>query len=531
VCFLLLTVFELEMNSVYIKGIVRKGEYYDSVTLMRLAQKLGELPGVLDSAAIMGSDSNKAILESAGMLTDQLRDSCDNDLLIVLKSNDKNFIEQLPSEIDKILASLKASDKKATIGIPRTIDSALKVMPDANLAIISVAGRFAGDEAMRALQSGLHVMLFSDNVPLEKEIKLKQYAVSRGLLVMGPDCGTAIINGIPLGFANAVNRGDIGIIAASGTGLQEVSCIISNNGCGISQAIGAGSRDLSAKVGGLMFIEGIKALAIDNATRVLMLVSKPPAPETLEKIEAVLKDVAKPVVAIFLGADYQNSNNRIYYAKSLEEAALAAVALSKGEQPNQVRNSDEKLIELAKTQVAKMATGQKYIRGLFSGGTFCYEAQVLLKSSLNKAYSNSPIKENSNLGDVLKSEKHTLIDMGADEFTLGRLHPMIDFSLRNKRIVQEVNDPETAVILLDIVLGYGANMNPLDEIAPAIEEARSIANKSNRHLAFISSVTGTNNDPQNRSGVVEGLKKIGVIVTESNAAASRLAGLIAQECS
>jgi FdrA protein len=519
------------MSDYYIKGVVRKGEYYDSVTLMRLAQKLGELSGVLDSAAIMGSDGNKAILESAGMMTDQLRDSCDNDLLIVLKTENEDLVKQLPNEIDKILSSLKTTDKKGSVGVPRTIDSALKVMPDGNLVIISVAGRFAGDEAMGALKSGLHVMLFSDNVPLEKEIELKRYAASQDLLVMGPDCGTAIINGVPLGFANAVNQGDIGIVAASGTGLQEVSCIISNTGSGISQAIGTGSRDLSVEVGGLMFIEGIKALANDNATRVLLLVSKPPAPDTLKKIEAVLKNVTKPIAAIFLGADYENYNNRIYYAKSLEEAALATMALSKGNQPNQVGNSDEKLIELAKAQTTKITKGQNYIRGLFSGGTFCYEAQVLLKGLLNNVYSNSPIKGNYNLHDVLKSEKHTFIDMGADEFTLGRLHPMIDFSLRKKRIIQEANDPETAIILLDIVLGYGANMNPLEEVAPAIEEARAIAQKSGRHLSIISSVTGTDNDPQNRSKVVEGLRKIGVIVMESNAAASRLAGLIAQELS
>ncbi len=519
------------MNSHFINGVVRKGEYYDSVTLMRLAQKLGELPGVLDSAAIMGSDSNKAILESAGMMNDKLRDSCDNDLLIVLKTENEDLAKRLPNEIDKLLSSLKATDKKGSVGVPRTIDSALNVMPDANLVIISVAGRFAGDEAMRALKSGLHVMLFSDNVPLEKEIELKHYAASQGLLVMGPDCGTAIINGIPLGFANAVNHGDIGIVAASGTGLQEVSCIISNAGYGISQAIGTGSRDIGRDLRGMMFIQSLKALAADDNTKVILLVSKPPAPETLEKIESVLKDVTKPLVAIFLGAENLKSNSRIYYAKSLEEGALAAVALSKGEKPNQFIGSDAKLIELAKTQTTGMAPGQKYIRGLFSGGTYCYETQVLLKGMLNNIYSNSPIKDNNDLNDVLKSEKHTFIDMGADEFTLGRLHPMIDFTLRKKRIIQESDDPETAVILFDIVLGFGANMNPLEEIAPAIEEAMSIAQKSGRQLSFICSVTGTDKDPQNRSMVVEGLSKIGVIVKESNAAASRLAGFIAKELS
>jgi FdrA protein len=510
------------MNTYVIKGVVRKGEYYDSVTLMRLAQKLGEITGVIDSAADMGSDGNKAILESAGMLTDELRDSSDNDLIIVFKAENQIVAENV--EIDNLLSSLRASSKSQDIRAPRSLDGALKAIPDANLVIISVAGRFAGAEAMRALESGLHVMLFSDNVTIETEIELKKYAISKGLLLMGPDCGTAIINGVPLGFANAVRRGDIGVVAASGTGLQEVSCIISNNGCGISQAIGTGSRDLGAEVGGMMFIEGIKALADDNSTKILLLVSKPPASETLKKIEPILNNVTKPIVAVFLGADHEDTP-KIKYAKSLEEAALLAVALSKGEK-KLFKSDDAQLREMAKTEISQMKSGQRYLRGLYSGGTFCYEAQVLLRG-LKDIYSNSPIKGNCRLTDYLKSEKHTIIDMGADEFTVGRLHPMIDFSLRKKRIVQEASDPETAVILFDIVLGFGANMNPLEEIVPAIKEARQTA--KGRHISFICSVTGTDTDPQNRSAVVKGLKELGVIVTESNAAASTLAGLIAVE--
>jgi FdrA protein len=514
-----------------IKGTIRKAEYYDSVTLMRLAQKLSEIPGVLDSAAVMGSDGNKAILQSGGMMIDELRNAGDNDLLIVFKAECSEIAERALGEIDKIFATLKSSDKKKAVGVPRTIESALKTFPDANLAIISLAGRFAGDEAMRALRSGLHVMLFSDNVPLETEIELKRYAVSKGLLVMGPDCGTAIINGVPLGFANAVNRGDIGIVAASGTGLQEVSCIISNNGCGISQAIGTGSHDIGNDVGGMMFIEALRALAGDNDTRVILLVSKPPAPETLIKIETIFKDVTKPIVAIFLGAENLQSTKAIYYAESLEEGALAAVALSKGDDVTKINELLEKrnleLTRLAKTEAAKLKQGQRYVRGLFSGGTFCYEAQVSLKGKLTDVYSNSPIRGNNNLADVLKSQKHTLIDMGADEFTLGRLHPMIDFSLRKKRIAQEASDPETAVILLDIVLGYGANINPLEELLPAIKEAREVA--KDRYISFVCSVTGTESDPQDRLAILGGLREPGVIVEESNAAACKLAGLIARE--
>jgi succinyl-CoA synthetase alpha subunit len=372
-------------------------------------------------------------------------------------------------------------------------------------------------------------MLFSDNVDLDTEIELKRYAASKGLLLMGPDCGTAIINGVPLGFANAVNRSDIGIVAASGTGLQEASCIISNNGAGISQAIGTGSRDLGAEVGGIMFAEGIKALERDNDTKVILLISKPPAPETLEKIAPILDNVTKPLVAVFLGAEHEDIG-KIKYANSLEEGALIAVALSKGESPRNIKSKladrDNKQRKVVETETSKMKPSQRYLRGLFSGGTFSYEAQVLLRG-MSDIYSNSPIKGNYRLDNYLKSQKHTLIDMGADEFTVGRLHPMIDFSLRKKRIIQEAADPETAVILFDIVLGFGANMNPLEEITPAIKEASQAA--TGRHLSFICSVTGTDSDPQNRSVVMRGLQEFGVIITDSNAAASRLAGLIIEE--
>jgi FdrA protein len=515
------------MKNYYVKGSVRRGEYYDSVTLMRLAQKIGEISGVLDSAAIMASDSNKAILEAAGMLTEELRDSSDNDLIIVLKAENQASVESI--DIDKLLSSLKSASKSQAVRAPRTLDGALKIMSGANMAIISIAGRFAGDEARRALVAGLHVMLFSDNVPLETEIELKRLAVSKGLLLMGPDCGTAIINGVPLGFANVVRHGDIGIVAASGTGLQEVSCIISNNGCGISQAIGTGSRDLGAEVGGLMFIEGIKALAEDKVTKILLLVSKPPAAETVEKIAPILNNITKPIVAIFLGAEHKDTD-AITYSKSLEEGALLAVALSKGENPKNIvsklADRDNLLRKMAETEISKMNPSQRFIRGLFSGGTFSYETQVLLRG-IGDIYSNSPIKGSQQLDNYLKSQKHTLIDIGADEFTVGRLHPMIDFSLRKKRIIQEAADPETAVILFDIVLGFGANMNPLEDITPAIVEARKAAGE--RYISFICSITGTDGDPQNLFALSKGLRELGVITKSSNAAASRLAGLIVRE--
>lgn len=518
----------------FTKGMVKRGEYYDSVSLMKLAQKLRELPGVIDSAAVMGSIENRKILGAAGLMIADFAQAADSDLLIALVARTEKQAEQVLREIDNLLVSLKETDSASQGILPRTIADAKKIIPDANLILISIAGKYAGEEAMKALQAGLHVMLFSDNVPLEKEIELKKLATGNGFLLMGPDCGTAIINGVPLGFANAVNRGNIGIVAASGTGLQEVSCIIANEGMGISQAIGTGSRDVSLDVGGMMFIEAIKALADDPKTQVLLLVSKPPHHDVLDRIASVLMKIPKPTVAIFLGADIRQLEKYSFEpAVSLEEGALKAIALARGknaaEIAGRIENRDNRLTELAKAEIKKIAAGQKYLRGFFSGGTFCYEAQVLLSGLLNDIYSNSPWGKNRKLSDSLKSEKHTLIDMGADEFTVGRLHPMIDFSLRNKRIIEEANDPETAVILLDLVLGYGVIENPLSEIMPAIKEAQLTAENNGRHLPVVCSVTGTDKDPQNRKEIISGLKEIGVIVMESNAAACKLAGYIIKE--
>ena len=412
--------------------------------------------------------------------------------------------------------------------MPQSIEAAVQALPGANLAMISVAGRYAGDVAMSSLQQGLHVMLFSDNVPIEKEIELKTYARSKQLFVMGPDCGTAIINGVPLAFANIVNRGNIGIVAASGTGLQEVSCVISNAGCGISQAIGTGGRDVKKEVGGIMFLEAMKALAEDEKTEVILLVSKPPATEVVEKIIAVAKGIQKPVVGIFLGAPAELlKNSNIHAAKTLEEAGLLSVACSKKEKISvtlaALHQRDDTLSALANDVTKKLSSTQKYLRGLFSGGTFCDEAQLLCKDIPGDVYSNIPFGTSKKLKNTGKSEKHTILDLGDDEFTVGKPHPMIDYTARNKRILGEAGDPETAVILLDVVLGYGSNMNPIADLLPVFREIKKIGDQQKRHIPIVCSVTGTDNDPQNRSSVVSALSDAGVTVLESNAAACKTA--------
>jgi len=523
-----------------VKGLVKRGEYFDSVTLMRVAQKINTEKGVIDSGLITGSRENKAILKASGLFVDSFTKAADNDLLIAVKARSEKIAAQILDSADDYLhdsrkkvagsgAPNPASPQFGTAASrPASLEAALDLLPGANLAMISIAGKYAGDEAAKALQKGLHVFLFSDNVTLEKEIELKKLAREKGLLLMGPDCGTAIINGIPLGFANAVPRGSIGIVAAAGTGLQETSSLIANEGAGISQAIGTGGRDIKKDVGGIMFIKAIEALAADKKTAVILLIAKPPDKTVQQKIAMVLHNIAKPVVIVFLGGEagmFKGKN--IYDVATLEEGALTAVALWCGDKVEnawqRLAGRDAQLRNKARTIAEKLRRQQKYVRALFSGGTFCSEAQVIFRGRVPDLFSNVPLDMLAKLKDNLRSKKHTFLDMGEDEFTAGRLHPMLDFSMRNRRMLQEAGDPETALILLDLVLGYGANKDPLAEIIPVIRACRKTAAASGRYLPLLVSVTGTDQDPQNRSLVVKSLRQNGAEVLESNAAASILA--------
>lgn len=517
-----------------IKGIIKKGAYFDSVSLMMIAKQVNELEGILDSTVVMGTYENKSILKSAGLLIPEFEDTDDTDLLIVVKAENSRVADDAMERINKLLVEKKSPGKEKEDYIPKSFEGALKLMPDANLSLISVAGRYAYDEAMKALKKNLHVMIFSDNVPLEKEIELKKFAREKDLLVMGPDCGTAIINGAPLGFANIVAKGDIGIVGASGTGIQEVSSIISNEGCGISQAIGTGGRDVKKDVGGVMFLLGLKALTEDENTKIIVLVSKPPHEDVMKSIAEEIKNIDKPVVAIFLGGNPEILKDaNVNPAQTLEEAALMAVSISKGIDPDSFKNSlkerELQIHKAAEEEAGRKASTQKYIRGLFSGGTLCDEAQLIFKDLIGHVYSNAPLDPGYKLEDSWKSKEHAVVDYGEDEFTVGRPHPMIDYSLRNRKILEEAQSRDTAVILLDVVLGYGSNMKPAEELAPVIKEAVETAEKDNRQLSVICSITGTDKDPQNRKFVEQSLKEGGVIVMPSNAAACRLAGLIAKK--
>ncbi len=500
--------------------------YRDSVALMQISSKMCDLPGVIQASAIMATEANIALLVGAGLI-DKTIEPAPNDLLITIQGKDE---KSLMAAFDQAEASLSGgqpenSNSADTNLSPRSIEMALDEFSEANLALISCPGEYAGAEARKALLLGLDVMIFSDNVPVEDEVALKQLAAETGKLVMGPDCGTAIINGVPLGFANVVTRGDIGIVAASGTGLQQVSCLIDQLGCGISQAIGTGGRDLNAKVGGLSILKGLAMLADDENTAVITLISKPPAREIAEKVLALAAESGKPVVVNFLGADADALRGKnIFPAGTLEQAAHMAVHLSKGNKPSEKTLPRHNLDEAElRGLLSPLSDSQTYVRGLYSGGTFSYEAMLLLEKEIGPVNSSTPLRAGHKLNDIWTSTGNTILDLGDDLFTRGRPHPMIDHRLRNDRILKEARDPETAVILLDVVIGYGSHGDPAGSMSDSIRAAREAAVKTGCCPIFIAFVCGTEKDPQNLVGQEKKLRDAGAIVVGSNAQAVRLA--------
>jgi FdrA protein len=503
--------------------------YRDSVALMRLSSDLTNLPGIVQASVVMATAANLALLAEAG-LTDGPIDVSPDKLLIVIDGEDEATIDAAMTAAETALTSAPAAIPGGD-GLPAIRPKSIVMAAGAacaaeaaSLALISTPGDYAASEALKALRLGLNIMIFSDNVSLDDEIMLKQLGKASDLLVMGSDCGTAIINGVPLGFANEVRQGHIGIVAASGTGLQQVCCLIDRYGKGVSQAIGTGGRDLQVEVGGTTMSQGLAALAEDPKTSVIVLLSKPPAPDVAARIIAEAIAARKPVVINFLGAAAgQISGNNIFAAQTLEHAARIAVAIANGDSQAEPVQSDSDLLREVTAAADRLAAGQRYIRGLFSGGTFCYEAVMLLHDTVGGVWSNTPREAGYLLTDIWSSKAHTIIDLGADDFTRGRPHPMIDQRLRNDRLILEADDPATAVILFDVVLGHGAHPDPAEAMLPAIEAARKSVSAAGRDIVLIGSICGTEQDPQCLSRQEKQFSAAGVLLAESNAAAARLA--------
>ncbi len=513
-----------------IRNIILGNRYFDSLKLMRVSFNATTLEGVEKISVVMATDLNKEILKDTGLATDDLERAKPDELVIAVSLRDEGYLDSvlefIKNELEKVSYTKSGAQR-----MPKTLESALSMLPEANLALISVPGYYAKREAKKALEHGLHVFLFSDNVTIEEELELKTLAKSKGLMVMGPGCGTSIINNVPLAFANIVKRGPIGIVAAAGTGIQEVSCLISNAGSGISHAIGTGGRDLSDAIGGITMMQGIEILNGDPGTEVITLISKPAGEKTAKKLKEFIGNCNKPVVMNFIGiaSDWEVKGAKWISAMTLEDAVRAAIALvdKKEIKYRPFTLANDEILSMAEQEWEKFNEDQEYVRGLYAGGTVCSEATLILSDLVSSVSSNAPPRPELRMQDTKNSYGNVCLDMGEEEFTVGRAHPMIDPTLRQNRIIQEAEDPTTAVILLDIVLGYGSHPDPGGALVPSIREANKICSGRGGHLAVVASILGTYEDFQGYEGQKVKLEQEGVIVMPSNAQAARLSALIA----
>lgn len=511
--------------------IIRKDSYQDSITLMLLTNHIAAFEGVRKVSIMMGTPANKDILTASGLGTPVLADASANDIAIVMDLTPENgdnddasaaatppktdahenaaVVEAVLAGIDEFLAKQGQKEEgSGAAAIATGWEQACQMLPDANLALFSIPGRYVETEVLAALDAGMHAFIFSDNVPLEAEKRIKTAAAEKGLLVMGPDCGTAIINGVPLAFANVVPRGNIGIVGASGTGIQEVSCQIARLGAGISHAIGTGGRDVCAELDALTMRMGIAALEADVSTEVIVIVSKPPAPKVFDGLLALLQSVSKPVVAHFVGTSFSATQGGVYCAHTLEETARIAVELSRGATPA----AQGVLPEVLTAAPLQDARG---LCALYAGGTLASEAAVMIERALGIQGDHSVHVD----GFVMQRDGFTIIDLGDDVYTQGKPHPMIAPGNRAEHIQRAADDAQTGIVLLDFVLGFGAHDDVAGQTVPAINAALKTARSQGRDLRFIASICGTNGDPQGLAAQKALLEDASVLVAPSNASA------------
>ena len=479
---------------------VRRGAYHDSVTLMQVSKAVAATPGVSAVQVAMATELNVEVLTGMGFTVPG--DAGANDLLIAVRGQDPEGVSAGLAAVDAALADLRrrtsAPQGMGAPPEPRTLGSAIE-RGEANLVVISVPGGHAVIETYDAIDRGASVMLFSDNVPVEDEVALKRAADAADVLVMGPDCGTAVVSGVALGFANVVRRGPVGIVAASGTGAQQVMCLLDAADVGVSHCLGVGGRDLKAAVGGLAAKAALRALAADEATQDVIVVSKPPAQEVLDEVAALAAELDLTVRWAILGAGRPDLTTST-------EMALAEAGRGIPTWPSRVAEDGDP------------GTRSAALRGLFCGGTLAEESMLIAAPVLGRVMSNIAHDEDLLLTGAMTGPGHLVIDFGDDGLTRGRAHPMIDPTLRMERIASEARDAECGVLLLDLVLGHGAHPDPAGDLAEAIRAAKAAAG---RDLPVVVSLVGTDSDPQDRAAAEAALADAGASVFLSNAAATR----------
>ena len=513
-----------------IDNVVKRNRFRDSIQLMRLSEDVKKLDGVDDAVISMGTDTNRRLLRDLGLLGVESKTAGDGALIIAVRVRKGADVGNVMTRVEQLVMAPPVSSGGTRTRVLHSVKSALEAVQGANLAIVSLPGKQAFDPAMELLRSGVNVHLFSDHVPMDQELRLKQYANSKGLLGMGPGAGTSIITGVGLGFANSVRRGDIGIVASAGTGIQEVSVMLDRIGLGISAALGVGGTDVSEQVGGLMMKDCMRLLEKNEATRTIMIIAKTPRANVIREVmHHVEKRTSKRVVACFLGLDPPKATDgRVTYAKTLHAAVHAAARATGNEAENEfeakMSTSFDRLSRAAGDLRAGMGKGRRFVRGLYSGGTLAHEALLILRELMGEAYSNTPLSESSKLTDPNVSRENSIVDLGDESFTAGRAHPMIDPTLRKLRITQEANDPSVALILLDIVLGYGSSPDPGGALAGAVGGA--VRRSGKEGLAVFAHVCGTESDPQSLMAQSGKLSDAGAVLFPSNALLSAEAALV-----
>jgi succinyl-CoA synthetase alpha subunit len=513
---------------------VKKNFHRDSVRLLHLSEEAKKIDGIKDAAVVMGTTTNKEILQKLSLLTDEGKAASESDMIFAVMADSQSIIDSAMKQIEEMVLKPPAAKGRSFY----SVDAALQAVADANLAIVSIPGEHAREVVLKLLNKGLSVHLFSDHVPPEHELELKQYARERGLLVMGPGSGTSIIGGKAIAFANVVKKGKIGVVAAAGTGLQEVTVLLSEAGLGVSEALGTGGGDVKAKIGGITTLQSIDALEQDPATSTVLLVSKPPDPDVKKRIlDHIASKTKKQYVTCFVGPESYavpaNVRGRIKATKTLHAAVLEAIRAVEPDRHTEIAKqfsiSQSELTGLASKISEGLGEKQRYIRGLYTGGTFAYEALVILGRMIGDVYSNAPIDPKLKLSDSYKSEKDSIVDLGEEEFTVGRAHPMIDPTIRRMRVVEEAKDPEVAVIIMDVMLGYGSHPDPAGAMLSAVADAQKIAERDGRVLPILARVCGTEQDPQPLSEQTKKLRNAGIEVFPTNALMAIAGALIARK--
>jgi FdrA protein len=517
-----------------VKNVVKENFHRDSLQLLRLSEEAKKIAGIKDAAVVMGTTTNKEILRKLGLLVDDALAASESDMILAVMADSESIVQDGLRQIEEILLK-PPSEKGQTF---YSVEAALRAVPDANLAVVSIPGEHAKQIVMTLLEKGVNIHLFSDHVPLEDELELKRYAKKQGLFVMGPGAGTSIIGGKAVAFANVVRRGNIGIAAAAGTGLQELSVLLSEAGVGVSEGLGTGGGDVKTEIGGIMTLQSIDALEQDSETHAIVVVSKPPDPDVRRAIlNHISAKTKKHYVTCFMGSEtYEipsSVRERVRGARTLHAAALEAIQLSQPNRrestPIQFAISSTELISLANKIGKGLGEKQKYIRGLYTGGTLAYESLLILEHIIDGVYSNAPLSPKMKLADPFLSVKDTIVDLGEEEFTVGRVHPMIDPTIRKMRLIEEAKDPEVAVVIMDFMLGYGSNADPAGAMSSVISDAKTIALKGGRELPILAHVCGTEQDPQPLSDQIAKLRKLGVEIFPTNALMALASVLISRK--